>query len=299
MSARRTPTHPHGTRPLRLLLVPALIAAFFAGLCVPSAAAAADDTPPRPEQARPPHTQPKRNRALERKLYFAIITAATHRDPARRAAAEATIAAADRVSRFYAYVDQLDYGRRAVRLYAARGLLALGERAAIAHLVRALVRENDRRARLELTRILRDFDVPGTGGLFANHLGERDPKRRFRALQAMGVFPDRRVVPVLIRRLRFVLSNFPRASASFTRQHAYIKGWRAVSGGSGNQVVTVADPEIDVFETGVAIEVKVARIEVNLIVELLEDFTGQRFGADAARWAAWLSAHPEFARAPR
>ncbi|GIW73284.1 MAG: hypothetical protein KatS3mg102_2826 [Planctomycetota bacterium] len=241
---------------------------------------------------------PRRDRALERRLRAALVRAVTATEARNREQAERAWAAGDRVSRYFAAAGLLEHGLSKVRLRAARELEAIGERAAVPRLVHRLVREHDRELRLELTRVLARMDVAGTGGLFARYLDEQRPERRLRALLAMGVFPDRRVVPVLVRRLRWLASGFGQAAIQITTQHAYIRGWRLVSGGTGNQAVEVADPEVGLFQTGAVMEVKVARVEAELIVELLGELTGEQLGADPAAWEAWLRAHPEFPLVP-
>jgi hypothetical protein len=293
--------HHNRTRHVIVLAASLVSLLAFGGSAGP--ARAEDPAPPAGEgqAADTGESQPQareRDRALERSLRFRVVTAATSRSEGKRAEAEAAIAAADTVSRYFAFCELLDHGRTPVRLYAARGLLGIGERAAVPRIVHQLVRDPRREARIELTRVLRAFDVEGTGGLFANYLNEREHARRFRALQSMGVFRDRRVVPVLVRRLHVIYSGFPQAAANFTTDSAYIKGWKVVSGGTGNTVVEVADPEIDVVRTGVSLEVKVRRVEIVMTTELLRDLTGQSLGPQPAAWAEWLRDNPDFALAP-
>ncbi|RME71073.1 MAG: HEAT repeat domain-containing protein, partial [Planctomycetota bacterium] len=227
-----------------------------------------------------------------------IVIAASTRNPERRAAAETRLAAADRHARLHALVRRLDHGYSPVRIYAAEKILALGERGAVGALVRRCVREPNRNVRRHLTAVLRAFDEPETAALFVRHLADPEPAHRFRTLQNLGVFRDRRVVPVLVRRLRLLASGFPQAAASFTTERAYIRGWRLISGGTGNQVVEVPDPEIDVLRTGVRLEVRVRLVEIQLTVELLRDLTGQRLGAEPAAWERWLAEHPDAPLAP-
>ena len=110
----------------------------------------------------------------------------------------------------------------------------------------------------------------------------------------MGVFPDRRLARRLVKHMHLTIGGFGTASISVVTQRAYIRNWNLISGGNGLNVIEVPDPEIDVMETGVTLEVRVATIELSMTVELLETINGQRWGKDPHAWAAWLRENPDF-----
>ncbi len=221
------------------------------------------------------------------------------KDVARREEAEALLADADHVSRFFALSEQLDHGRDGVRLYAANQLVALRDRAAVPRIAAQLVRERERDLRVAYTQGIATFENANTAGvLFVPFLKEKKYQRRYRALQAMAVFRDRRTVRYLIEHFQLVLSGFGTATYTNVTQRAYIKSWKLVSGGTATTVVEVPDPEIDVLQTGVTLEVRVRRVELNLVRAVLEDLTGQSFGADVGAWALWYKTHPDFPLAP-
>src|SRR5207245_1820424 len=108
----------------------------------------------------------------------------------------------------------------------------------------------------------------------ARHLTESDPKRRIRAMQGLSVFRDRRAVEPLVQLVEVTASGFAKAAVEVTVDRAYVKDWQVVSGGTGLTVVEVADPEIDIARTGVAMDVQVRRVEMRFAVGLLRDLTG-------------------------
>ncbi|MFC1706756.1 HEAT repeat domain-containing protein [Planctomycetota bacterium] len=268
------------------------------GLAAPPGARADErrgrDEAPAEKKRRPV----ERDRKAEREVAKAIARAVTAETDEVRASAAALVAAAEPLTRFWALADALDHGHRDVRLCAARGLRDLGDGAAIPRIVRQIVHEKKNDVRVELTRVVASFGATGVGTLYTPYLKEKKYQRRFRALQGMGVFPDTRLVRRLVQHLRLTLSGFPQVSSSFTTQRAYIRSWRMVSGGTGNRVVEIPDPEIDVLTTGVSLEVRVRRIEVSMTVELLQELTSQSFGVDANAWADWLARNPAAGASP-
>lgn len=189
--------------------------------------------------------------------------------------------------------------REAKRVEACEELGRIADRGTVQDLVDAAVRDRAKAVRIAATKALRSIGDPSAALRFLPYLESAEVRRRIRALQGLSVFRDRRSVRVLIQRASQIVSGFGRAAVSFTVERAYISGWRLVSGGTGNQVVEVADPEVDVVRTGVSMDVKVRQVELSFVVAILEDLTGQAsLGTDPAAWADWLAKNPDFELAP-
>ncbi len=274
------------------MLAARLFGAIALSVVVFCGAASADDPPAPPARSREP------DKALVKTLKDAVIRAATGAKEETRAKAQAELAAAPRLERGLAYLDQLDYGHGDVRLYAARALAEAGEKGASPALAQAVVREEKKERRVDLLRALQTLAAPDTAVHFSAHLAEKDANRRLRSLVALGTFRDRRVVGLLILHLEKTLSGFGQAAVSFRTERSVIIGWRLISGGTGLSVVEVADPIIGTVSTGVTMEVKIRRVEIAYTVAVLQDLTGQEIGADPAAWRAWVAANPSFELAP-
>jgi hypothetical protein len=236
---------------------------------------------------------------------------------AGREAALAEVREAPKIVRFEALAQSVEGSSKKLRSLAAAEIAAMGEHGGLAVLVQGVVREGDRATRADLTRSLaalegrlRPAAATGTataaeagagaersgsdaGALFARFLAEQDPRRRIHAMQGISVFPDARAVAPLVAQIESIASGFGRAAVEFTVDRAYIGDWQLVSGGTGLTVVEVADPEVDLVKTGVAMDVQVRRVEMRFAVALLQDLTGASIGADPGAWRAWLREHPE------
>jgi hypothetical protein len=228
-----------------------------------------------------------------RALKAEIVRAASALKEENREKAKAVIATAPRAELAAAFTASLLFGHGAVRTYAARELAARKESAAVPQLVVATVKEDEKKVRVEMIQALRALEAEDTALLFGRHLAEKHSSRRLRAILALGVFRDVRAVGLLVEHLRITLSGYHHAYAAFTTERAVIRGWRLVSGGTGNTVVEVADPEIGVVRTGVVLDVEIRRVEIAYTVAVLQDLTGQEIGADVGAWQAYLAETPD------
>ena len=107
------------------------------------------------------------------------------------------------------------------------------------------------------------------------------------AAGALALLPDRRAVPYLILRLRESTSGFGVVSMSVVTDRAYIRDFELTSGGSGQQVAEVADPQVAKSTEGISLEVKVIQWYRESVVTALRRTSGQNFGSDAGRWQRW------------
>ena len=67
--------------------------------------------------------------------------------------------------------------------------------------------------------------------------------------------------------------------------------YELVSGGTAWMLTEVADPVVRFCQTGVVLDVRIARSEQRVHLATLERITGQRFGTDAEKWRAWWEDH--------
>lgn len=107
------------------------------------------------------------------------------------------------------------------------------------------------------------------------------------AAGALALLPDRRAVPYLIMRLRESTGGFGVVSMSVVTDRAYIRDFELTSGGSGQQLAEVADPQVAKSTEGVSLEVKVIQWYRESVVTALRRTSGQSFGPDAERWQRW------------
>jgi len=125
------------------------------------------------------------------------------------------------------------------------------------------------------------------GRYFLRSLTRDHAFQRVHAVKGAGAFPVAGVVPALILMLRESSGGFGRSSISVVTQRAYIRDFELTSGGTGQVVAEVADPEVDTFSEGVSLDMKVILWERYTVVKVLRRLTGQGFGADPETWRDW------------
>ena len=113
------------------------------------------------------------------------------------------------------------------------------------------------------------------------------PNVRTRAANAISHFPNRAAVPELIATMRKTWAGFGRAYIMQSTQRSYIADYELVSGGTGFSIIEVADPVVQTNLEGVALDVKVRRVELVARLRALHKITGQNFGADVRAWDDW------------
>jgi hypothetical protein len=87
--------------------------------------------------------------------------------------------------------------------------------------------------------------------------------------------------------MKLVWDDFGRGFFFQGEQRSFIKDYNLVSGGTGFQIIEVADPEVSTVTTGVVLDVKVRKVEMVARVRALREITGQDFGADVKKWREW------------
>lgn len=184
-------------------------------------------------------------------------------------------------------IDTLDASDSYSRMFAAQRLALRGDARAVRPLVRTAVRDRYNTVRIAALHSLEGLGHPDTVVPLASHLYARNTYHRLHAVQAMSVFPDRRGVYYLIRKLRHETGGFGRVHVAFTTQRAFIRDWELSAGGTGLAIAEVADPVVDIFQEGVVLDVKIRRVEWESTVAVLRGLTGQKFGGDVGAWSRW------------
>ena len=123
--------------------------------------------------------------------------------------------------------------------------------------------------------------------VFIDALASKRPHVRTRAANALSLVPRRRAVAPLIDTFYMTWTGFGRGYTMQATQRAFIKDYELVSGGTGFSIIEVADPVVATNTTGVALDVKVRRVEVYARVRALRKATGQNFGSNLKEWRAW------------
>ena len=134
---------------------------------------------------------------------------------------------------------------------------------------------------------LRKINDKNTAMYFVPGLRNENPHVRTRAANAISVFPNRAAVPELLTTMRMTWSGFGRAFMMQVTQRSYIADYELVSGGTGFSLVEVADPVVKTNLEGVALDVKVRRVEMVARIRALHKITGQDFGTDVRAWENW------------
>ena len=178
------------------------------------------------------------------------------------------------------------------RLAAARGLAAgeLGKHASsgsIAALARSAMLDDYRSIRDRSLHSLKKINDEQTAMFFARGLRNENPNVRTRAANGISIFPNRAAVPELLTTMRMTWSGFGRGFIMQVTQRSYIADYELVSGGTGFSVVEIADPVIRTNLEGVALDVKVRRVEMVARLRALHKITGQDFGTNVRAWEQW------------
>ena len=178
------------------------------------------------------------------------------------------------------------------RLAAARRLAAgeLGKHASsgsLAALARSAMVDDYRSIRDRSLNSLKKINDEQTAMFFAPGLRSENPQVRTRAANGISVFPNRAAVPELLTTMRMTWSGFGRAFMMQVTQRSYIADYELVSGGTGFSIVEIADPVIRTNLEGVALDVKVRRVEMVARLRALHKITGKDFGTNIRAWEQW------------
>jgi hypothetical protein len=176
---------------------------------------------------------------------------------------------------------------KAARKLAATELSAHKSSGAVGSLAFAAVKDSSPAVRDASMASLNSLDDAGTGQWFTPFLRSSTPAHRIRAADGLTAFPHPGAVPVLFDTMRLVWDDFGRGFFFRGEDRAYISDYNLVSGGTGFSIVEVADPEVRSVRTGVILDVKVRKVEVEARLRALRRITGQDFGTDMKAWRAW------------
>ena len=132
-----------------------------------------------------------------------------------------------------------------------------------------------------------------TAKIFAQGLTHKRPSIRTRAANAISLFPNRAVVPQILGSIHMTWQGFGRAYMMQVTQRAYIADYELVSGGTGFSIIEVADPVVATNLEGVALDVKVRKVELTARLRALHKITGQDFGTNIKAWRNWWEKNGE------
>lgn len=185
----------------------------------------------------------------------------------------------------------LESEAKEARELAARELAQHKGRLSVGALSRAAVVDRQAPVRAASLASLKTIADPATPEAFLPYLASPRPGERLHAVSALGQFPSRKAVPALIETMRLTWTGFGRGYFSQVTERAYISDYELVSGGTGFQVIEVADPVISKMSTGVVLDAHVQKVELEARVNVLRKITGQNFGADVNRWREWWASN--------
>ncbi len=185
-----------------------------------------------------------------------------------------------------------------VKVLAARELAApdLDDRAAdrvrrlLAHGAVSDPQEPVRTACLGSLKTLGD---PGAADRFIPYLESPSSDQRIGAMRALEELPSVKAIPILLGSARLTWSGGGRSFFFQGEERAYVADYELISGGTGFSIVEVADPVISKVTTGVVLDVKVRRVEMEARIRTLRKIVGRDFGPEIERWRDWWRTSPE------
>jgi hypothetical protein len=178
------------------------------------------------------------------------------------------------------------------RRLAARELSIRGTDQAVRSLARCVVLDGIGSVRSAAMDALKTIGNKETGKLFTEALTRSDPVQRTRATAALATFPRKEAVGVLAALpdpADQAANNSARAHIYVGTEHAYISGFNLSSGGTGNRIAEVAQPEISVLREGVVLDVSVRYIieyETFVRDSVLRFLSGER-QSSVKGWQDW------------
>jgi hypothetical protein len=177
------------------------------------------------------------------------------------------------------------------RYLAARELAQHKGLLAVRALSRAAVVDRQAPVRAASLVSLKALNDPATPEAFLPYLASPRQNERLQAVSALEQFPSRKAVPALIDTMRMTWTGFGRGFFSQVTERAYISDYELVSGGTGFQIIEVADPVVSKMSEGVVLDVHVQKVELVAHANALRKITGQDFGTDVKRWQEWWAAN--------
>ena len=176
----------------------------------------------------------------------------------------------------------------AARKLAIGQLLGSASPRALSSLVRSAMADSSAEVRSVSMSGLLDRNRPRTGEYLIPYLGSSERKTRVRASLAIRDFPTLRAVPALFVTITKVWPGGSRSYFFQGTQRAYIADYELASGGTGFNLVEVADPVVRYAETGVVLDVNIVKAEQTIHLTTLEAVTGRRYGRDIKKgWDWW------------
>ncbi|HAK94980.1 MAG TPA: hypothetical protein DCM87_08240 [Planctomycetes bacterium] len=185
------------------------------------------------------------------------------------------------------------------RRLAARELERFRTDHATGALAVAMIADKDADVRASALAALEKRRDPKTGEHCIPYLLSADKDLRIRSSMALQAFPTIRAVPSLFLTIHKIWTGGQRSYFFQGAMRAYIGDYELVSGGTAYTLTEAADPIVRFSETGVVLDVKIARSEETIHIQTLETITGRSFGKDAGKWREWwkTAGEAEFARA--
>ncbi len=183
------------------------------------------------------------------------------------------------------------HSRPQVRYFCAFKLGELGSQEALSPLVKAALHDRDEGVRDAAFAASMKIGHPALFIPFAKALFASNEPVRLRAAAALGRLGDVRAVEYLVK--RYAISgggSGARNSISSVTSQAYVKDFDVEIA----QAAQIADPIIDVLNSGAVLDAKVVGIygtmtvtETRVISKSLEDLTGRSFGPNPEAWKSW------------
>ncbi len=205
-------------------------------------------------------------------------------DEKKRQEAIDALAKIDDKHKVKAFIAAIPSPQRDTRKFLFQELGRMKEPTALRPLVRRSLWDEDEALRPVAFRAVQDIGHPDTALLYVPFLAEESISARIRAIDAMGVFKDVRVVPSLLSALENNI-ELTKSFDQYGEQMTALTGRTIITHDGGTvtlpRVVRVKADPLDKNSRAKL------QMEKSAILGTLGSITGQSFGDDIPRWRAW------------
>ncbi|MEK7447920.1 MAG: HEAT repeat domain-containing protein, partial [Planctomycetota bacterium] len=191
------------------------------------------------------------------------------------------------------FIDTLvNSSHQEAKLYATSELGQITDPRSAYPLVNTTLYDKSLKIRTEALNSLKQLKPARAENFFIRNLDNESPLIRSRAVAGIQQVGSPKAAGVLIKKLIMTYTGFGRGHIYIGDQFSYIKDYDIIIAVPPSAMV---DPIVATVNEGIVLDVDVIRVDVEITIETertvigraLNQLTGQDFGPDANKWAAW------------